>query len=191
MKRRLPALLFGLLLAGLTSAVVLNLENDGASAMNLYEFHATSIKGADIPLSSYKGNVLLIVNVASKCGFTPQYEALEKLYRKYKNNGFAVLGFPSNQFGGQEPGSESEIETFCQSNYGVTFPMFAKIDVNGSNVHPLYRFLTKAKPGILGTKRIKWNFTKFLVDREGNVIKRFAPQEKPESFDREIEAAVR
>jgi glutathione peroxidase len=191
MDRRLAALLYGLLLAGIGSAVVLNLENDGVSAMNVYEFNAKSIKGADTPLSTYKGSVLLIVNVASQCGFTPQYEALEKLYRKYKDRGFAILGFPSNQFGGQEPGSDSEIATFCQSNYGVTFPMFAKVDVNGSNAHPLYRFLAKAKPGLFGTKRIKWNFTKFLVDRQGHVIKRFAPQEKPESFDSEIEAAVR
>ena len=158
--------------------------------MTVYEFDTKSIDGASVSLSAYKGNVLLIVNVASQCGFTPQYDGLEKLYKKYKDEGFTVLGFPSNQFGGQEPGTESEIRTFCQTNYGVTFPLFAKIDVNGANAHPLYDFLKEAKPGILGTERIKWNFTKFLIDRQGKVIKRYAPQEKPQALEGDIEAAL-
>ena len=134
---------------------------------------------------------MLIVNVASQCGFTPQYEGLEKLFEKYRNQGFTILGFPSNQFGGQEPGTESEIKTFCERNYGVTFPLFSKIDVNGPNAHPLYNYLKEARPGILGTEGIKWNFTKFLVDRQGQVIKRYAPQDKPEAFAKDIEAALK
>jgi glutathione peroxidase len=158
--------------------------------MTVYEFDAKSIDGTKVSLSAFDGNVLLIVNVASQCGFTPQYDGLEKLYKKYKNEGFMVLGFPCNQFGGQEPGTDSEIKSFCQTNYGVTFPLFARIDVNGPNAHPLYDFLKEAKPGILGTERIKWNFTKFLIDRQGNVIKRYAPQEKPQTFEEDIEAAL-
>ena len=154
--------------------------------MTIYEFEAKTIKGEEVPLSNYRGTALLIVNVASRCGFTPQYEGLGNLHEKYKDQGFAVLGFPCNQFGGQEPGAESEIKSFCETNYGVTFPLFAKIDVNGPQAHPLYKFLQEARPGILGTEAIKWNFTKFLVDRNGNPIKRYAPKEKPEAIDDDI-----
>jgi glutathione peroxidase len=131
------------------------------------------------------------VNVASQCGFTPQYAGLEELHRKYAGQGLVVLGFPSNQFGHQEPGSESDIRTFCETRYRVTFPLFSKIDVNGSKSHPLYRFLKAARPGILGTRRIKWNFTKFLVDRSGNPIKRYAPQQKPETIEEDIRNALK
>lgn len=158
--------------------------------MTIYDFHATSIDGSDIALSGYRGNVLLIVNVASQCKFSSQYEGFENLYQKYRGEGFLILGFPSNQFGNQEPGTESEILNFCQVRYGVTFPLFSKIDVNGANAHPLYSYLTKAKPGILGTRRIKWNFTKFLVDREGRVIRRYGPRTRPEGFSKEIAEAV-
>lgn len=158
--------------------------------MTLYELHPRSIDGDAVEMSTYKGRVLLIVNVASRCGFTPQYAGLQKLYEKYKDRGFAVLGFPSNQFAGQEPAAEAEIKSFCQTNYGVTFPMFAKIDVNGPNADPLYAFLKKARPGLLGTERIKWNFTKFLIDRDGRVIRRFGPQEKPQALEKDIEKAL-
>jgi len=133
---------------------------------------------------------MLIVNTASKCGFTPQYEGLEKLYEQHKDKGFVVLGFPCNQFGAQEPGSEAEIGAFCQANYGVTFPMFSKIDVNGTNAHPLYTYLKGEKAGILGTKNIKWNFTKFLVNRDGQVVNRFAPTTKPEDIQNAIAAVL-
>ena len=159
--------------------------------MTLHEFHAKSIDGSEVSLSEYRGKVLLVVNVASRCGFTPQYTGLEKLHAKYKDLGFSVLGFPCNQFGNQEPGSESEIKSFCETNYAVTFPLFAKVDVNGPNAHPLYRFLKDELPGVLGTKRIKWNFTKFLVDREGRPLKRYGPQEKPEALDDEINKSLR
>ncbi len=154
--------------------------------MTVHEFQATTIDGKQVPLSCYRGKVLLIVNVASRCGFTPQYEGLEKLYEKYKDQSFLVLGFPCNQFGSQEPGTESEIKSFCETHYGVKFPLFSKIEVNGPQAHPLYRFLEKAKPGILGTRGIKWNFTKFLVDRDGNPLKRYAPTDKPEAIEVDI-----
>ncbi|GAB4444882.1 MAG: glutathione peroxidase [Turneriella sp.] len=157
----------------------------------IYEFSAATLGGKEKSLAEYKGKVVLIVNTASKCGFTPQYEGLEALYEKYKDQGFVVLGFPCNQFGAQEPGSESEIEQFCQVNYGVKFPMFGKIDVNGSNAHPLYKFLTSEKPGILGTEAIKWNFTKFLVDKDGNPVKRYAPNTKPEDIAGDIEKLLK
>src|SRR5262245_34399466 len=159
--------------------------------MNVYEFRAKSIDGADVSLAAYKGKVLLVVNVASECGFTPQYKGLEKLYEDYKDKGLVVLGFPCNQFGKQEPGSEEEIRAFCETNLGVTFQLFAKIDVNGPQAHHVYKFLEDDKPGILGTKGIKWNFTKFLVDREGKPVKRYAPQDKPEGIAEDIEAALR
>jgi len=159
--------------------------------MTVYDFKATSLDGEPVQLDKYRDNVLLIVNVASRCGFTPQYAGLEKLYGKYRQQGFFVLGFPSNQFGSQEPGTADEIKTFCQSQYGITFPLFAKTDVNGANAHPLYEFLKSEQPGILGTLGIKWNFTKFLVDRQGHPIKRFGPQDKPESLERDIEAALK
>ena len=158
--------------------------------MSIYDFQAKAIDGSDVPLSQYRGNVLLIVNVASKCGFTPQYTGLESLYEKYRSEGFAVLGFPCNQFGSQEPGTESDIKSFCDLQYGVTFPLFSKIDVNGPNTHPLYTYLKTAKPGILGTEGIKWNFTKFLIDREGEPIKRYAPADKPDAIDADIASVL-
>jgi glutathione peroxidase len=141
----------------------------------IYDFEVTTISGERQRLEAYRGQVLLIVNVASKCGFTPQYTGLEALYRKYHPQFFTILGFPCDQFGHQEPGDETEIKNFCQLKYDVTFPLFAKIDVNGSHTHPLYKFLKSARRGFLWTKRIKWNFTKFLVDRQGNVVRRYAP----------------
>lgn len=162
-------------------------EGETMPTNSIYDFTAKSIDGKDISLSEYKGKVLLIVNVASKCGFTPQYEGLEKLYRKYKDKGLVILGFPCNQFGKQEPGTEEEIAEFCKVNYGVTFPMFSKIDVNGENAHPLYKYLKQKAPGILSTQDIKWNFTKFLVDREGNVVTRYAPATTPDSIEKEIQ----
>jgi glutathione peroxidase len=160
------------------------------SATNVYEFSARTIHGVDQPLADFKGKVLLIVNVASECGFTPQYEGLEQLHRRFQDRGFAVLGFPCNQFGGQEPGSEAQIKSFCETRFGVSFPLFAKIEVNGPNTHPLYDFLKAAEPGILGTQAIKWNFTKFLVGRDGSVLKRYAPGTKPEAIAGDIEAAL-
>ena len=148
---------------------------------SLYDFSAKNLAGKDVSLGDYRGQVLLIVNTASKCGFTPQYAGLEKLYEELHPKGLTVLGFPCNQFGAQEPGSATEIEQFCQVNYGVSFPMFAKIDVNGPHTHPLYQYLKREKPGLL-SGRIKWNFTKFLVDRAGKVVARFAPTTKPEGL---------
>ncbi|MGB8276966.1 MAG: glutathione peroxidase [Methylovirgula sp.] len=153
----------------------------------VYDFSAKKLGGDELSLDTFRGTVLLIVNVASKCGFTPQYEGLEALYRKYAPRGFAVLGFPCNQFGGQEPGDAAEIAQFCQRTYDVTFPMFDKIDVNGMSAHPLYKFLKAEQTGVLGTEPIKWNFTKFLVDRQGRVMGRFAPTTKPSEIAPEIE----
>ena len=153
----------------------------------LYDFSVSDIAGKPVSLGRYKGKVLLIVNTASECGFTPQYKGLEALYEKLHDRGFEVLGFPCNQFGAQEPGSEAEIATFCERNYGVTFPLFAKIDVNGDATAPLYRYLKKEKPGLLGSEAIKWNFTKFLVDRNGRVVARYAPNDTPESIERDVE----
>ena len=153
---------------------------------SIYDFTMKSLTGEDVSLEKFRGKVLLIVNVASKCGLTSQYEGLEAIYRKYKDRGFEVLGFPCNQFGGQEPGTESEIAQFCTSNYGVDFPMFAKIDVNGADQHPLYTFLKNAKGGIFGDA-IKWNFAKFLINREGNVVERYAPTTGPASVADDIE----
>ena len=153
------------------------------------DFTATSLSGEDVPLRRFEGQVLLIVNTASKCGFTPQYKGLEILHQKLNARGFSVLGFPCNQFGGQEPGDAGQIEQFCSSQYAVTFPMFAKIDVNGRNEHPLFAYLKHAKSGLLGPS-IKWNFTKFLVDRSGKVVARHAPTAKPEGLTREIEALL-
>ena len=153
----------------------------------IYDFKVKTITNKEISLQEYQGKVLLIVNVASKCGYTPQYAGLESLYKKYKERGFVVLGFPCNQFASQEPDSEAQIQNFCRVNFGVTFPMFAKIDVNGDTAHPLYTYLNAEKTGILGTKSIKWNFTKFLVDKEGNVINRFGSSTKPIELEEEIE----
>lgn len=158
--------------------------------MTIHAFQAKTIDGKEVPLSQYKGKTLLIVNVASRCGFTPQYEGLEALYRKYKDQGFEILGFPCNQFGSQEPGTETEIKEFCDLNFGVTFPLFAKVDVNGANAHPLYKYLTSEKPGILGTEAIKWNFTKFLVDRQGEPVKRYASAVTPAGLEADVEAAL-
>ena len=155
--------------------------------MSLYTFSATRLDGTPDSLQSFAGQVLLIVNTASECGFTQQYKGLEALHREYAARGFSVLGFPCNQFGGQEPGGSAEIGQFCEANYGVTFPMFAKIDVNGEAAHPLYQWLKKEAPGVLGSERIKWNFTKFLIDREGRVAARFAPTTKPEELKPHIE----
>jgi glutathione peroxidase len=157
---------------------------------SVHDFTVDDIQGEAVRLDRYKGKVLLVVNTASQCGFTPQYKGLEALYRKYRDRGLEVLGFPCNQFGAQEPGNEQEIATFCAKNYDVTFPMFAKIDVNGDNASPLYRHLKQAKPGVLGTQAIKWNFTKFLVDREGKVVARYAPNDTPESFDAAVAKAL-
>ncbi|MEY4932060.1 MAG: hypothetical protein RLZZ403_380 [Pseudomonadota bacterium] len=156
----------------------------------VHDFSARTLEGVEQPLSAYDGKVLLVVNVASKCGFTPQYEGLEALYRKLEPRGFAVLGFPCDQFGHQEPGDEAEIRSFCSLNYDVTFPLFAKVDVNGDGAHPLYRHLKKAAPGLLGSEAIKWNFTKFLVDRKGHVVKRYAPTDKPESIEKDVVAVL-
>jgi glutathione peroxidase len=158
--------------------------------MNAYEFSALTIDGVDQPLSTYKGHALLIVNVASKCGFTPQYAGLESLYGKYHERGLEVLGFPCDQFGHQEPGDEAEIKNFCSLNYGVTFPLFAKIKVNGPDAHPLYEYLKESLPGVLGLEAIKWNFTKFLVGKNGLPLKRFAPSDKPADLEPAIEAAL-
>jgi len=147
---------------------------------SVFDFSAKTIDGKTRKLADYKGKVLLIVNTASKCGFTPQYKGLEALYKEYGKRGFAVLGFPSNQFGEQEPGPESEIAEFCEVNYGVTFPMFAKVDVNGTGAHPLFKYLTSSKKGLLGSQAIKWNFTKFLVGRDGAVLKRYASTDTPD-----------
>ncbi|WP_053366885.1 glutathione peroxidase [Bacillus sp. FJAT-27245] len=155
--------------------------------MSIYQFNVRLINGEEVQLSRFDGNVVLIVNTASKCGFTPQYAELQELYETYKERGFTVLGFPCNQFMNQEPGSEEEIASFCKLNYGVTFPMFAKVDVNGDEAHPLFVYLGKEAPGIMGSKRIKWNFTKFLVGRDGKPVKRFAPNDKPGELAKDIE----
>ncbi|CAA2100517.1 glutathione peroxidase [Variovorax paradoxus] len=156
----------------------------------VYDFEANQIDGKPVKLSAFKGKVLLIVNTASKCGFTPQFAGLEALHEKYAGQGLAVLGFPSNQFGAQDPGTNEEIGAFCTKNYGVSFPMMEKIDVNGANAAPLYRWLTKEKPGLLGSTAIKWNFTKFLIGRDGTVLKRYAPLDTPASLARDVEAAL-
>jgi glutathione peroxidase len=158
--------------------------------MSIYAFTAKDIDGNDVPLERYRGKTLLIVNVASKCGFTPQYGGLEALHQKYAPRGFAVLGFPCNQFGAQEPGSEAQIRAFCSTTYDVTFPLFSKVEVNGANAHPLWQHLKSAQPGVLGSEAIKWNFTKFLVDREGRAVRRFAPNDRPEDLDSVIAAAM-
>lgn len=156
---------------------------------NIYQFEAELLDGKNKSFADYQGKVLLIVNTASKCGFTPQFAGLEKLYEKYKDQGFEVLGFPCNQFGGQDPGSNEQIGAFCQKNYGVNFPMFAKVDVKGPEAHILFRYLTNNSKGILGNG-IKWNFTKFLIAKDGKVLNRFAPTTKPEDLENEIEAAL-
>ena len=157
---------------------------------SIYDFEALQMNGQAVPLSQYQGKVLLIVNTASACGFTPQFGGLEELHKEYADQGLVVLGFPCNQFGAQDPGSNDEIASFCQLNYGVSFPMMAKIDVNGAGASPLYRWLAAEAPGLLGSKAIKWNFTKFLVGKDGQVIRRYAPQDAPKKLAGDIEAAL-
>ncbi len=164
-------------------------------AENIYQFSATSIEGNTVSLADFQGKVLLVVNTASQCGFTPQYQGLQALFDKFSGRDFSILGFPCNQFGGQEPGSQSEIQSFCETRYGVTFPLFAKVEVNGDNAHPLFKFLCKASPGmaipLLGSaEAIKWNFTKFLIDRQGKVVKRYGSMTKPEEIESDIEALL-
>ena len=154
--------------------------------MGVYEFAAKTIDGGEQKLDAYKGKVMLVVNVASKCGFTPQYKGLEALYRKYKDKGLVILGFPCDQFGHQEPGDENEIKNFCSLNYDVSFPLYAKVEVNGNNAHPLYKFLKSEQPGVLGSEGIKWNFTKFLIDKSGKVVKRYGSVDTPEKIDKDV-----
>ena len=155
--------------------------------MTVHDYSARTIDGEDRKLSDYKGKVMVIVNTASKCGFTPQYKGLEKMFREFRGKGLVVLGFPCDQFGHQEPGDENEIKQFCSLNYDVTFPMFSKVDVNGDHAHPLYEYLKNEAPGLLGSRGIKWNFTKFLVDKSGKVVKRYGSMDKPESLLKDIE----
>ncbi len=159
-------------------------------ADSIYEFSAKSITGEEKSFKEYEGKALLIVNTASECGFTNQYEGLENLQKKYKDQGFVVLGFPCNQFGGQEPGSEDDIKSFCETRFQTTFPLYSKVEVNGDNAHPIFKFLKKACPGLLGSEAIKWNFTKFLIGKDGKPIKRFAPKDKPESLEKEIQEVL-
>lgn len=154
--------------------------------MTIYEFEVKKINGDTISLEEYKGDVLIIVNTASKCGFSPQYDDLQSLYKQYKDDGFTVLGFPCNQFLNQEPGDELEIDSYCKLNHGVTFPMFAKVNVNGKDAHPLFSYITENAPGMMGSKSIKWNFTKFLIDREGNIVNRYAPKTKPLEMEEDL-----
>jgi glutathione peroxidase len=161
-----------------------------AASTSIYDFEALSIDGKPVQLAAQRGKVMLIVNTASACGFTPQFAGLEELWKDYADKGLVVLGFPSNEFGAQDPGSDGEIASFCQLNYGVSFPMMSKVKVNGTDAHPLWQWLTKEAPGILGSKAVKWNFTKFLVARDGKVLKRYAPTDKPESIKGDIEAAL-
>tara|TARA_B100001750_G_C15354012_1_gene518713 strand:- start:381 stop:881 length:501 start_codon:yes stop_codon:yes gene_type:complete len=157
---------------------------------NIYDFSCKNINGEDISLSIFSGKTILIVNTASKCGFTPQYTGLEDLYKEYSDKGFEILAFPCNQFGGQEPGNEKEISEFCSINFNVTFPIFSKVEVNGTSAHPLFKFLTSSKPGLLGTEKIKWNFTKFLVNNSGIPVKRYSPKTSPESLTSDIKKLV-
>ena len=161
-----------------------------SSTTSIYDFSATRIDGQPVALSQFRGQALLIVNTASACGFTPQFAGLEELHQSYGAKGLVVLGFPCNQFGAQDKGSNGEIASFCQLNYGVSFPMMAKIEVNGSGAHPLYQFLCKEAPGLLGSKAIKWNFTKFLIGKDGRVLKRYAPTDTPKSLAGDVEAAL-
>ena len=171
----------------LMSALLIFTLNAGDNMKSLYDISVTNNRGQEVSMLSYKGKVLLIVNVASECGFTSQYGGLEKLYKKYHPAGLEVLAFPSNQFGAQEPGSDKQIENFCKVNFGVTFPLFTKIDVNGKNTDSLYRYLKDTAPGLFGTQDIKWNFTKFLISREGKVIKRYGSSTKPAKIAKDIE----
>lgn len=175
------------ILISLLLILSINIYAKDATMNTIYDFTVKTIDGKETTLEDYKGKVMLIVNVASKCGYTPQYDGLEALYQKYKDKGLVVLGFPCNQFGSQEPGTEAEIQNFCRVNFGVTFPMFSKINVNGADTHPLYVYLKSEKPGVLGSEAIKWNFTKFLVDKEGKVVERFGSSTKPSELEEKIE----
>lgn len=166
------------------------LDDSGVAMTRVHDFSARDLQGQDVPLTRYQGKVLLVVNTASQCGFTPQYKGLQKLYEQYHDQGLEVLGFPCNQFANQEPGSADEIGEFCELNYGVSFPLFDKIDVNGDEAHPLFDHLKSAAPGVLGSTPIKWNFTKFLVDREGRVVNRYGSKDKPETIAEDIEALL-
>lgn len=157
---------------------------------SVYDIQVKNIDGKMETLSNYKNKVILIVNTASNCGYTPQYKELEEIYSKFKDQGFVILGFPCNQFGAQEPGDEKAIKEFCEINFHISFPLFSKVEVNGENAHPLFKYLKKELPGILGTEKIKWNFTKFLIDKNGKSIKRFAPQDKPHSLEKDIKALL-
>ena len=160
------------------------------SGASVYGFQVRNIKGEDVSLEQFRGKTLLIVNVASQCGFTPQYKGLEELYQKFSSRGLVILGFPCNQFGGQEPGTDAEIATFCETNFSVTFPLFGKVDVNGAGTAPVFKYLKAEAPGLLGTEAIKWNFTKFLVDKSGKVIKRYAPTDTPEAVGKDLEVVL-
>ena len=164
--------------------------NPAATPRTIYDFEAPSIEGKPAHLSTQRGKVLLIVNTASQCGFTPQFKGLEALWQQYRDQGLVIVGFPSNQFGGQDPGANDEIASFCELNYGVSFPMMAKTDVNGGGAHPLWQWLTQQAPGLLGSTTVKWNFTKFLVGRDGSVLKRYAPADAPQSLSKDIEQAL-
>jgi glutathione peroxidase len=185
-KRMILVLLLPILVVSFSCASETK-ESDKMVSENIYGFIVTDIDGNEVTLSEYEGKVLLIVNVASKCGYTKQYTGLQAIYEKYKEQGFVVLGFPCNQFGGQEPGTEQEIKEFCESNFDVTFPMFSKVDVNGDNTHPLYKYLKSNAKGTMGTQDIKWNFAKFLVDKKGVVQDRIGTQTTPESMTEQIE----
>lgn len=171
-----------LIVGAIATFSLLNAEEESMNK-SIYDFTVTTIDGEEISMEQYKGKTLLIVNVASKCGFTPQYEGLQDIYEKYKDKDFLVLGFPCNQFGSQEPGTEEDIKEFCTTNFSVTFPMFSKIEVNGDEAHPMYKFLKDKAPGALGTKAIKWNFTKFLIDKEGNIVDRYGSSKEPAELD--------
>jgi glutathione peroxidase len=177
-------------LHAVAAAALPSAADRGAPVTTLYDFDAVSIAGKPANFSTQRGKVLLIVNTASACGFTPQFGGLEKLWEKYRDRGLVVVGFPSNEFGNQDPGSNDEIASFCEVNYGVSFPMMSKVEVNGADAHPLWKWLTEEAPGVLGSKAIKWNFTKFLVGRDGKVIRRYAPSDSPESIAADIEAAL-
>lgn len=159
--------------------------------MSLYEYKAKDVNGKEVELSDYKGKVVIVVNTASDCGFTPQYEGLQDLYKKYKDDGLEILAFPCNQFGGQEKGDEGAIKEFCDLRFNISFPLFSKIEVNGENTHPLYEFLKKEKKGLMGSQKIKWNFTKFLIDKDGNPVDRFAPTTKPENMEDDIKKLLK
>jgi glutathione peroxidase len=189
MQTKFALFAFVLLLTGIFHMTEASAAHEQSSS--IYEFHARALGGKDIALNDYRGKAMLIVNTASACGFTPQYAELEKLHEQYSKDGLVVLGFPCNQFGHQEPGSSEEIATFCKKNYGVEFQMFDKVDVNGKETHPIYKFLKENAPGVLGSEAIKWNFTKFLVDKNGQVVKRYAPSVKPLEISADIEKALK